>query len=56
VKELNNINSLFLYVLISVIVVFGLEMAIDDDDLLLLLIGCIVGILLYIATTMNQSK
>jgi hypothetical protein len=51
-------HTLFLYVLISVIVVFGLEMAINDDDLLLLLGGCLVGILLYIATniTKNQSK
>lgn len=50
-------NTLLLYVLISVIVVFGLEMVMFDDDLLLLLGGGIFGLLLFIATKIiKQSK
>jgi hypothetical protein len=48
-------SRLLLYVLLSVIVVFGLEVYIGNDNLLLLLGGGIFGLLLFIATQISKK-
>jgi hypothetical protein len=51
----NKMNKLLLYVLLTVIVVLGLEVYISNDNLLLLLGGGIFGILIYIATQISKK-
>jgi hypothetical protein len=48
-------NTLLLYVLLSVIVVFGLEVYISNENLLLFLGGGIFGLLLFIATQISKK-
>jgi hypothetical protein len=48
-------NTLLLYVLLSVIVVFGLEVFISNDNLLLFLGGGIFGLLLFIANQISKK-
>lgn len=48
--------EIFLFVLLSVFAVFGLQMIISDDLLLLLLGGGVFGLLLYIAIKINSKQ
>jgi hypothetical protein len=51
----NKMKRLLLYVLLSVIVVFGLEVYISNENLLLLLGGGIFGLLIYIASQIRKK-
>jgi hypothetical protein len=48
-------KRIILNVFYSVMVVFGLEMYIDYENLLLLLGGSIFGLLLFIATQLSKK-
>jgi hypothetical protein len=49
-------KSLFLYIFLSMIAVFILEMVLHDNDLYLLLNGGSFGLLLYIALNIGKRK